>query len=326
MAEAGLNQLKINDRPRVMLLANKDKPQVARAVEDFRPWLRDRADIVAEPDVMRLSHDEAMKLPEADLGLVLGGDGTMLGQGRRLVDLDLPLLGVNFGKLGFLAEFKLDDVYKHWDHIIQGRCRTSERLMLEVLACSMHTPRWGGDEEQQPVIPEPLFRSVAMNDAVITNGPSTRMVELGLAIEPRATHQQEATLFAGDGMIVATPSGSTAYNLSAGGSIVSPGVSGICITAICPQSLAARPIICHCDNEIWLDIRRADGGVTLVIDGQESCELQVEQQVLIRRYDKRLHLIHNPDLSYWTMLAKKMRWAARPAVHDGEHGVNDFEI
>lgn len=323
MAEAPSTPLHVKHRPRVMLLANKEKPAVVAAVEAFRPWLAERAQIVAEPDVMTMSHDDAMHLPKAEFGLVMGGDGTMLGQGRRLVDLQLPLLGVNFGKLGFLAEFTLDDVRTHWDMIIHNRCRTSDRMMLEALVLPLDAPQWGGHNENKPHIPEPTFRALAMNDVVVTNA-APRMIEIGMAIEPRATKVTDATVFTGDGLIVSTPSGSTAYNLSAGGPIISPGVDGICITAICPQSLAARPIVCHADNEVWLDLRHGDHGTLLVIDGQESCPLAVNQQVLVRRYTKRLHLIHNPDLSYWSMLARKMRWAVRPAIHDGRS--ENFEI
>ncbi|HEX7010748.1 MAG TPA: NAD(+)/NADH kinase, partial [Phycisphaeraceae bacterium] len=186
--------------------------------------------------------------------------------------------------------------------------RISRRMMIDVAAYPPGAPEWGGNGEPMP---QPLFRSVAMNDAVITAGPPYRMIELELAIEPSVS-RTSATRFAGDGVIVATPSGSTAYNIAAGGPIVSPGIDGLCVTAICPQSLAFRPIVYSASSDTWVAVHRANAGTTLVIDGQISCRLEVGQQVLIRRHDQSLQLVHNPSLSYWQMLASKMHWAARP--------------
>ena len=296
------------DRKRLIILAYKSKPQVVEALKVFRPWLEQRADVVGEWDTRGLNRDNASELPEADLAVVLGGDGTMLAQARALIDRDLQLLGINFGKLGFLAEFTIDSVKANWESIVSGSCRTSRRMMLEVLVYPPGAPEWG---DSPASMPPAVFQSVVMNDAVITAGPPYRMVEIELAIEPGES-QSSATTFIGDGVVVATPSGSTAYNLAAGGPIVSPGVNGMCITAICPYSLAARPIVAHASSEIWLGIRRANEGTELVLDGQDTCQLVKQQQVLIKQHSQRVHLLHNPDYHYWNMLAHKMHWAARP--------------
>jgi NAD+ kinase len=111
---------------------------------------------------------------------------------------------------------------------------------------------------------------------------------------------------------MATPSGSTAYNLSAGGPIISPGIDAICITPLCPHSLAFRPIVVNATSNIWLHIMRANEGTTLVIDGQDSIHIQTGQQFMIRGYEQALNLVQNPDITYWQMLAKKLNWAARP--------------
>ena len=293
--------------PRVIILANRRKPLVTEALCEFRPWLAERATIVAEPDIEALTREVVSQLPPADLAVVLGGDGTMLGLARRLVETDLPLLGINFGKLGFLAEFNLDDVKKNWQRIAAGECRLSHRLMIRVFVFDVDAPRWGGGG----ALPEHRFHRVAMNDAAITAGPPFRMIELDLAIEPEVV-RTNATTFTGDGVVVATPSGSTAYNLATGGPIVAPGVAAFSVTAICPQSLAFRPIVVSADCDVWLRVARANEGTTLVIDGQESVKLSPGEQVLIRRHEKALNLIHNPDLNYWMMLARKMRWAATP--------------
>jgi NAD+ kinase len=293
---------------RLLLLANRDKPQVNEALETFRPWLAQRADIVADPDIRELDTAAVAQLPAADLAMVFGGDGTMLGLGRRLLNTDIPLLGVNFGKVGFLAEFNLADVKQHWDQIVAGKCRMTERLMIETYAYAPGAPEFGGNGEPPPGA---KFHSVAMNDAVIAAGPPYRMIELELAIEPSVS-RTSATSFSGDGVVVATPSGSTAYNLATGGPIVMPGVNGLSITAICPQSLAFRPIIVQSSCDIWFRLKRANEGTTLVIDGQQSVKLDTDDQVFVRAHTKALRLVHNPNLNYWMMLAKKMHWAARP--------------
>ncbi len=321
------------ERPRLIILANHGKEHVSAVLGKFRPWLEERADILAEPDIRRLNRRTAAQLPEADLGLILGGDGTLLSQARALIDVDLPLLGINFGKVGFLAEYSIDSVKQHWDAITGGRCRMSARMMLEVKVFPAGYPEWGGNggvafteataepratrrddpdrSNQTDALPEPLFHAVAMNDAVITAGAPFRMIDIELAIEPSIS-RTSATTFTGDGVVVATPSGSTAYNLSAGGPIVAPGIDGLCIAAIAPQSLAFRPIVAHAASDTWLYLRSANAGTTLVLDGQESFNLAIDQQVRISRHPRTIKLVHNPDLNYWKMLAHKMHWAARP--------------
>jgi NAD+ kinase len=295
-------------KPRLILLANRDKPKVVAALRDLRPWLASRANVVAAPDIRRLDHRRALRLPRADLAIVLGGDGTLLAQARHLIDLRLPILGVNFGKLGFLAEFGLDDLKQYWDTIVNGPCRRSERLAVDV--CVYNT---AGEDVwvtgRRP--PKPAFTSVALNDAVITAGPPYRMIELELALDPRRG-QISTTPITGDGLIVATPSGSTAYNLSAGGSIVSPGVDALCITPLCPYSLAFRPIIVSGRATIGVRVKEANAGTTLVIDGQVPVRLRAGQQVIVRRHARPLVLLQHPKLDYWKTLAQKLHWAARP--------------
>jgi len=306
-----LRTVDTTNRPRVVILANHGKPVVTEALRSFRGWLDERADVVAEPNIFELTREQVRDaLPPADFGIVLGGDGTMLRLARMTIDAQLPLLGVNFGKLGFLAEFSLDDVKHHWERIVTGGCRNSTRMMLDVRVYAPDAPEWGingGAGEQD----RPVFEAVGMNDAVVAAGPPYRLIEVELAIEP-AQANTSATTFMGDGVVVATPTGSTAYNLAAGGPIVSPGIDGICITAICPHSLAARPIVTSAKCDIWLHCQTVNEGTSLVIDGQESCKLEKGQQVCIRKHEHSVRLIHNPEHNYWTMLAHKMHWAARP--------------
>ncbi len=301
-------------RPRVILLPNRSKPPVMEALGDFRPWLEARAEIVLEFDASAIHELDITSVPEAHFGLVLGGDGTMLGQARRLVDLNLPLVGINFGKLGFLAEFSLSQLQEQWHTIVSGNCHVSERMMVEALVFATDAPKWGGSDHANPQWTHPVCTMIGLNEVVISHHNPGRLVEVSLAVDPRLTGD-DAAVFAADGVMVSTPSGSTAYNLSAGGPIVSPGVNGLCVTAICPQSLAARPIVVHADSELWLAVRHAAEGALLMVDGQMTFALAVDQQVLVRRYARKLRLIHNPSLNYWSMLAHKMRWAVRPQLH-----------
>jgi len=296
------------DKLKVILLANRQKPAVVTALATFRPWLASRVELLAEPDITTLTREEARTLPTADLILVLGGDGTILAQARHMVDMGAPLLGVNFGKLGFLAEFSLDDVFKHWKLIEARACRISRRLMIRTSVYD--TPNCVQAAAGAP--PRTLrYQAIALNDAVITAGAPFRTIDLALQFDPQK-HASHATTFTSDGVIVATPSGSTAYNLSAGGPIVSSDMGALVITAMCPHSLAFRPIVVDADCEVVLRLDRLNSGTTLVIDGQLSHPLATGQEVVIERYERPLLLAQNPDLNYWKMLAKKLHWAAKP--------------
>ena len=296
------------DRPRVMILANKLKTAVNQALVEFRPWLADRARIVAEPDITRLTGETAAELPEADLAVVLGGDGTLLGQARHVVDREMPLLGINFGKLGFLAAFTIEDVEQHWDRIADGTCLMSDRLMIDVLVFDAEAADCRSDRLDMSHL---KARSLGMNDAVVTAGPPYRMIELELGIDPIGP-LASTTSFSGDGVIIATPSGSTAYNLSAGGPIVTPGIDALCITPNCPHSLAFRPLVVNAGCGITIRIISTNVGTALSIDGQVSVDLDTGDQVFVRRHPRRLRLLENPSENYWKTLADKMRWAARP--------------
>jgi len=279
----------------VVLISNHRKPEVMAALKDFRPWLEQRATVIFEPNC---EDGDRPAVDRADLVIVLGGDGTLLAQARQLVDLEAPIVGVNFGKLGFLAEFNLDELKDDWDRIIAGQCPLSERVMLEA----------GVYENEDS--DEALFRSRGMNDCVITAGRPFRMIELAMAINPGPTTR--TTNFGGDGVIVATPSGSTAYNASAGGPIIAPDVDGLVITPICPQSLAFRAIVVNGDDRVAITLQQANEGTTMVIDGQISHRMVAGNQLRVSKYAKRIKLVRNHSMGYWKRLANKMQWAVGP--------------
>lgn len=304
-------------RPRILLLANHQKPDVNDALRQLRPWLSRRAVVVAEHDSREMSPAIAAALPPVDLAIVLGGDGTLLAQARALAERPVPLLGVNFGKLGFMAEFSLEELRQFWPQIAAGKCQLTRRIMLDVYVTAPGNGRRKGRSRTSAAATgqgspgAAAFQCLAVNDAVITAGPPYRMIDLDLTIDPDADSVY-TTRFTADGVIVSTPSGSTAYNLAAGGPIVSPRVDAVCITPLCPHSLSFRPIITRAEADTRVRLIRGNEGTTLVIDGQRSTPLREGQEVRVQLSDKYLELVHNPTFSYWKLLATKLRWAARP--------------
>jgi NAD+ kinase len=288
--------------PRVVVVANTTKPMVKEALVAFLPWLAARAKIVAEYHLPTVGKQLPKKLPAADLALVLGGDGTILALARQIVDSGIPIMGINFGKLGFLAEFTIEQAQKHWDRVIGGKSRRTRRVML---MARIFDPAKKGKK------PREVVSAICLNDAVINAGEPFRMVEIEMAIDP--SPDGGATTFSSDGVIVSTPSGSTAYNLSAGGPIVSPDIDAIVITPVCPHSLAFRPIVINASSLVRLTLKQANKGTRLVIDGQIAHKVKPGQIVELARHKNPLILVQNPELSYWKMIAKKLHWAARPS-------------
>lgn len=274
---------------RLFIVANQEKEPVKRATGEIRAWLNGRAQVVG----VTQSATEDLARVEADTVLVLGGDGTLLSAARRLAGRAIPLMGVNFGRLGFLASFTPDNWKSDLDSLLAGTLAVTRRMMLSVAV---------GDAQRQR-----RFVSTAMNDAVITAGPPFHMIELQLSVDG-----EPGVSFFGDGAIVSTPSGSTAYNASAGGPIVNPGVEAMCITPICPHSLSFRPVVIPAASRVAIVAAKVNEGTTLFCDGQDSVRLQEDDQVVLRRSEHDVLLIENPRVGQWRSLAEKLHWAVSP--------------
>jgi NAD+ kinase len=212
---------------------------------------------------------------------------------------------VNFGRLGFLASFTPENFRGYLREFAQRGLPAQRRMMLEASVIDDHQRI--DVEDAQAVVQRRRFAATAMNDAVITAGPPFRMIELEIAAGGGA-----GVSYFGDGVIISTPSGSTAYNVSAGGPIINPDVDCLCVTPICPHSLAFRPVVVSARSPIHLRVERANEGTTLFCDGQESTSLAAGAQVVVRRGEHDVLLVENPGASRWRALAEKLHWAINP--------------
>jgi NAD+ kinase len=295
---------------RVVLLVNRTKPEVLDALPEVRQLVaRAGGRVVHE---LAADHEPLPAPLGADLIVVLGGDGTLLSQCRRCVDLNLPLMGVNFGKLGFMAEFDMASLRLHHASVFGS----SPLVLADRLMMSARVVRAAGSnaDEADAEVPHAL----ALNDVVLTAGPPFRMIEIGVRIDGHV-----GPVVAGDGVVVSTPIGSTAYNASAGGPIMAPDVEAMVITPIAAHSLSFRPVVVCGRSTIDLTLGRVNdseggwcgsGGTTLVVDGQIGTRLHAGDVVRIAMHPRPVHFVRNPDSQYWDTLIQKMHWAARPTL------------
>jgi NAD+ kinase len=224
----------------------------------------------------------------SQLLLVLGGDGTLLAAARVAAAKGIPILPINMGSLGFLTSFMLEELYPALEDIFAGRLTISERVMLHV-----ELERGGKTVDKQSVL----------NEVVINKGALARMIELELIIDNDFVCRYRA-----DGLIVASPTGSTAYSLSAGGPIVHPAVESFVITPICPHTLSDRPVVVRDTSIIEAKLSVGTESVFLTLDGQKGIPLQPTDRVRISRAQQLLKLIQTPNKSYFEILRNKLKW------------------
>ncbi|MBK0391822.1 NAD kinase [Ramlibacter algicola] len=224
---------------------------------------------------------------QCDLGLVIGGDGTMLGIGRQLARFGVPLIGINQGRLGFITDIPLDGYRQVLGPMLQGEHEEDRRALME--ACVMR--------EGQCV-----FRALAMNDVVVNRGATSGMVELRVEIDGRFVANQRA-----DGLIVATPTGSTAYALSAGGPLLHPANPAVVLVPIAPHTLSNRPIVLPDDGEIAIELV-AGRDASANFDMQSLASLLHGDRVLVRRSEHQARFLHPRGWTYFDTLRKKLHW------------------
>ena len=276
-------------RKKIILLGNALKAGVTEQIERLRPWFRRRGDVVA---VGSADAPPAPDARSADICVVFGGDGTLLSAARTLAGTGVPMLGVNMGKLGFLAEYSVEDLQRYFEDILAGRLPAVERMMLDV--------RVGNCEAHK-------FCSPAANDVAICAGPPFRMIDLKVA-------QAETVIarYLGDGLLIATPTGSTGYNMSAGGPIIEPTLDAVAITPIAPHSLSVRPIVARSDQTIRITAARVNAGTAVIIDGQVSSGLCDGDTVEVRRAAAGMKIIPRPGRDFFQTLTDKLQWGQSP--------------
>ncbi|HQR02925.1 MAG: NAD kinase [Proteobacteria bacterium] len=228
---------------------------------------------------------------EADVAVVIGGDGTMLNAARRLAEYGVPLVGVNQGRLGFMTDLALESMLPGIDDLLAGRFLMERRFLLDV-------------EVLRDARTE--FRIQALNDIVINKGDLGRLIEVEVSVDGEFLYVLRA-----DGLIVATPTGSTAYALSANGPILHPAVAGIAIVPLCPHGLTNRPITVPDHSRIELSLVPPHEA-RIHFDGQARCDARPGDRVRVARSEHSAILLHPPGYSYFAMLREKLHWSATP--------------
>jgi NAD+ kinase len=282
---------------RIGIVARTDRDQARVVLPELLAWCRDRGIVpVVDKESAALCPDgvaTALKpdLPGlVDLLLVLGGDGTLLSVARLVGDLGTPLLGVNLGGLGFLTALTVDELFPALEAYQAGRLVIEERMML-----SARVLRQG----------ERLTEYVALNDVVIMKSAMSRIINLEVAVDG-----QFATGYRADGLIISTPTGSTAYCLSAGGPIVHPTMDAVVLTPICSHTLTNRPIVLPAGLAVAVTLRSSQD-VMLTMDGQVGFQLLGADTVEIRRAPARIRLLRFPQKHFFSVLRTKLRWQER---------------
>jgi NAD+ kinase len=232
-----------------------------------------------------------------DLLITLGGDGTLLWGARLVAERNVPVLGINLGHMGFLTSVNHDEVENALEQLFLGDYVLDTRSTLEA-----HLVGNDGTERA---------RHLALNDFVIHKRGMARVTRLELLVGEGAD-QEEIGGFTGDGVVLSTPTGSTAYSLSAGGPIVAPGMNCITVTPICPHTLAVRPLVISADETLTVLPRDETGALVLTVDGQEAAELSLGESVVVRQAEARVNLIRIPGQTFFSTLRQKLNWAIRP--------------
>jgi NAD+ kinase len=281
---------------KLFVLGNAQRPGVREEADRLLPFLRAHAAII----VCDLCQEcDLAALPPVDMALVLGGDGAILRAARQMGYRQVPVLGVNLGRLGFLADLTPERLRACFPQVVRGEYRVTRHLMFE---CLIETT----DPAAQGTTPAgPLL---GLNEVVFHTAPPFRMLDLELAIDG-----DSVVRFSGDGLIVSTPVGSTAHSLSAGGPILGQELPAFVITPICPHGLTYRPVVDSADREYTITMGHGSDQAVLMVDGQEPIALSPSHRVTIRRAPVSFELVKVPGHSFYQTLRDKLRWGTGPS-------------
>jgi len=279
------------------VLGRVNKPAVLDSVAVLLAYLRQRqARVIIETDIsLMLPHDgcEVMEREHigahCDLVVVVGGDGSLLAAARILARFDVPVLGINRGRLGFLTDIRPEDIEKYLGQVLDGKYQSDTRFLIEV------------EVERDGKV---VATADALNDVVIKSGRSARMIEFELHIDSKFVYTQSS-----DGLIVATPTGSTAYALSGGGPIMYPNLDAVVLVPMFPHTLSSRPLVI--DNRSEIRLVMSDCHPQVSCDGQVHMNLHPNDEVYINKKPHRLKLIHPTDHDFFTTCRDKLGWGSR---------------
>ena len=275
------------------IIAKRDDAAVLTTVERLARYLLERGlliypDPVAAPVMEATPVSRAEMGPHCDLCIVVGGDGTLLDAGRYMAPHDVPIVGVNRGRLGFMVDVSPDDMSARLDEILDGQGIREDRLMIEA---------------QPDVQGDPIKRFLALNDVVVRNRAFARLLEFDTRINGEFVTRHRA-----DGIVISTPTGSTAYALSSGGPIVHTGIDALTLVPICPHTLSDRPLVINANSELEVVVHGDNTEALVTWDGQVSHPLAGGDRIRIRASDKRMTLIHPPGYDYFHILRSKLHW------------------
>jgi NAD+ kinase len=273
---------------RIFVLGNAHRPGVLEEAGRLLPFLREHAEVV----VTDLFQEADLSAHSADLTLVLGGDGAILRAARQMGYRQTPVLGVNLGKLGFLADLTPEELRECFPRVVRREYRVTQHLMLE---CVVEAEG------------EAARTLLGLNEVALHAGPPFHMIDLELAVDGETVSR-----YSGDGLIVSTPVGSTGHSLSAGGPILGQELAAFVITPICPHALTNRPVVDSADKVYTVAIRRASPSTALVVDGQELVPVTVAHRVTVRKAPVSFGLVKVPGRSYYQTLRDKLNWGTPP--------------
>ena len=273
----------------VGIVVKPDHAEALATAADLSAWLKSKGiEQIGEPlsaGDRRVEHESSLK---ADLVVVLGGDGTMISTARMIGGREVLVLGVNYGSLGYLTDFRIEEMFPALESIIAGQYEIDRREMLEA-----ELRRSG----------EIVAAGRVLNDVVINKSALARIIEIEVRLNGLFVNS-----FRADGLIVSTPTGSTAYNLSAGGPIIYPSMNAVVITPICPFTLTNRPIVVPDDAEIALNLKDENEGVVLTFDGQTGYPMKAHDRVVIRKSETTFNLVQPANRNYFDVLRDKLKW------------------
>lgn len=263
--------------------------EARKTAAELSDWLRSRNLAQAcEPVSSGEIHGENAPTMIADLIVVLGGDGTMISTARLIGEADVLVLGINYGSLGYLTDFRIEEMFPALEAIIAGQYDIDRRVMLDI-------EHWHGTEK--------LATGRVLNDLVINKAALARIIDIDVKLNDLFVNR-----FRADGLIVSTPTGSTAYNLSAGGPIIYPSMNAVVLTPICPFTLTNRPLVVPDSAAIELTLVNENEGVVLSLDGQTGYPMKAGERVIIRKSATTFNLVQPTNRNYFDVLRDKLKW------------------